>query len=55
VGASRFYRAGKNTFVILDAIDAPTLPLNTPLHIEAILFDHVTPMEVKVLDFKRLH
>ena len=47
-------QAGKDTFVVRDTIDAPALPLNTPLRIEGILFDHATPMQVKVLDFKRL-
>src|SRR5690242_13352403 len=47
-------QAGKDTFVVRNTIDAPILPLNTPLRIEGILFDHATPMEVKVLDFKRL-
>src|SRR5579864_8602225 len=51
-GGKQVLQAGKDTFVVRDTVDAPTLPLNTPLRIEAILFDHVAPMEVKVLDFK---
>ena len=47
-------QAGKDTFLVRDTIDTPVMPLNAPLHIEAILFDHATPMEVKILDFKRL-
>ena len=53
-GGKQVVQAGKNAFVVLDTIDAPTLPLNAPLRIEGILFDHATPMEVKVLNFKRL-
>jgi hypothetical protein len=53
-GGKQLLQAGKDTFVVRDTIDAPTLPRNTPLRIEGILFDHATPMEVKVLDFKRL-
>jgi copper chaperone CopZ len=51
-GGRQILQAGKDRFVVRDAIDSPVLPLNTPLHIEAILFDRVTPREVKVLDFK---
>ena len=51
-GGKQILQAGKDRFVVRDAIDSPVLPLNTPLHIEAILFDRVTPREVKVLDFK---
>ena len=50
----QFLQAGKDTFLIRDAIDSPTLPLGTPLRIEGILFDHATPMEIKVLTFQRL-
>jgi hypothetical protein len=51
-GGRQILQAGKDRFVVRDTIDSPVLPLNTPLHIEAILFDRVTPREVKVLDFK---
>jgi copper chaperone CopZ len=51
-GGKQILQAGKDRFVVRDAIDSPVLPLNTPLHIEAILFDRVTPRDVKVLDFK---
>ena len=51
-GTKQILQAGKDRFVLRDAIDTPVMPLNTPLHIEAILFDRVTPREVKVLDFK---
>ena len=51
-GTKQILQAGKDRFVVRDTIDTPVLPLNTPLYIEAILFDRVTPREVKVLDFK---
>ena len=54
MGGKHLLRAGNETFAVRDTIDTPVLPLNTPLHIEGILFDRATPMEVKVLDFKRL-
>ena len=53
-GGKQVLQAGKDRFVVRDTIDTPVLPLNTPLHIEAILFDRLTPREVKVLDFKAL-
>ena len=53
-GGKQVLQAGKDRFVVRDTIDAPALPPNTPLRIEGILFDHVTPMEVKVLNFRRL-
>lgn len=53
-GGKQIVQAGKDTFIVRDTIDTPVMPLNAPLHIEAILFDHATPMEVKILDFKRL-
>jgi len=49
VGGQRFFQAGKDKFLILDAIDSPMLPLNTPLQVEGILFDRERPMELKVL------
>src|SRR5579864_8236330 len=36
-GGKQILEAGKDTFVVRDAIDSPVMPLNTPLHIEAIL------------------
>jgi hypothetical protein len=50
----QFLQAGKDRFLIRDAIDSPNLPVGTPLRIEGILFDHATPMEIKVLTFHRL-
>ena len=48
----RVFVAGKQTFVLFEAIDSPEVPLNTPVQIEGILFDNKTPMEVKILNFK---
>jgi copper chaperone CopZ len=53
-GGKRFLLAGKDKFVLLDAIDEPAIPLNTPVRVEGILFDRATPMEVKVLTVKPL-
>ena len=50
----QFLQAGKDRFLIRNTVDSPTLPVGTPLRIEGILFDHATPMEVKVLTFQRL-
>jgi hypothetical protein len=50
----QFLQAGKDRFLIREAIDSPTLPLGTSLRIEGIVFDHATPMEIKVLSFHRL-
>lgn len=49
----RFLEAGRDKFAILDSINSPPIPVNTPLHIEGILFDKLKPMEVVVLDVKR--
>lgn len=50
----QFLQAGKDRFLVRDTIDSPRLPVGAPLSIEGILFDHATPMEVKVLTFQRL-
>lgn len=48
-GGKRFLIAGRDRFVLLDAIDSPSVPLKTEIRIEGILFDQATPMELKVL------
>jgi hypothetical protein len=48
-GGKRFLIAGRDKFVLLDAIDSPPLPLKVPVRIEGILFDHASPRELKVL------
>jgi copper chaperone CopZ len=51
-GGQRSFVAGKDRFVVLDAIDSPAIPHDTPVMIEAILYDRATPMEVKILSAK---
>jgi hypothetical protein len=48
-GGKRFLMAGRDRFVLLDAIDSPAVPLKTEVRIEGILFDQASPMELKVL------
>lgn len=48
-GAARILTAGSDRFVLLDAIDSPGVPSGVPVHIEGILYDRDTPMEIKVL------
>jgi hypothetical protein len=48
-GGKRFLIAGRDKFVLLDAIDSPPVPLKVPVRIEGILFDRSTPRELKVL------
>ena len=52
-GGKRFFLAGRDRFILMDAINSPPVPINTPVLIEGILFDQYTPMEVKVLSVKR--
>ncbi|PWU04039.1 MAG: hypothetical protein C5B51_17585 [Terriglobia bacterium] len=51
-GGERLFTAGKDKFVLLDAIDSPTVPLSIPVVVEGILLDKYTPMELKVLSVK---
>jgi len=51
-GGKQFLLAGKDKFEVLYAIDSPAVPLDTPVFVEAILWDRVAPMQVKVLTFK---
>jgi len=53
-GGKRFFVAGKNKFVLAAAGNAPAIPLAAPVSIEAILNDHLDPMEVKILSFRAL-
>jgi len=48
----RILVAGNQTFLLLEAIDSPNLPLNQPVQIEGILSDAKSPMELKVLGVK---
>jgi hypothetical protein len=53
-GGKRMFVAGKQAFLLLDAIDSPDLPLNKPVQVEGILSDGKSPMELKVLSVKPL-
>jgi hypothetical protein len=50
----RYLVAGQYKFALLDAIDSPEIPLNTPVRVEGILFDHAKPMELKVLTLHQM-
>ena len=49
----QFFVAGKDRFVLSSAVNAPKVPLETPVVIEAILNDKLNPMELRVLNFRR--
>ena len=49
----RIFETGKDRFAVLDSINSPNVPLNTPVLIEGILFDKLKPMEIVVLSAKR--
>jgi copper chaperone CopZ len=49
----RFFVAGRERFVLTPARDAPPIPADTPVLIEAMLNDLVDPMELKVLTVTR--
>lgn len=51
-GAKRMFIAGKQSFLLLDSIDSPELPLNKPVEVEGILADGKNPMELRVLSVK---
>ena len=51
-GGKQFFVAGKDKFAVMEAVSSPTVPVNTPVLIEGILNDKLTPMEVKVLNVK---
>jgi hypothetical protein len=48
-GGKRFFIAAPYKFALLDAIDSPSIPLNTQVRVEGILFDRASPMALKVL------
>ncbi|HEY7392201.1 MAG TPA: hypothetical protein VH640_27025 [Bryobacteraceae bacterium] len=56
-GGKRFFVATPYKFALLDAIDSPSMPLNTQVRVEGILFDHASPMGLKVLsiDTRQAH
>src|SRR5437016_1053400 len=46
-GGTRFFVAGRDRFVLAAASDAPQVPVNTPVLIEAMLDDRAAPIELK--------
>ena len=53
-GGKRFFVAGRDRFAVADAANAPAIPLDAPVAVEAILNDRLDPMEVRILNFKPL-
>ena len=53
-GGKRFFIAAKDKFVLPASANAPGIPLDAPVLVEAILNDRTDPMEVKILNFKPL-
>ncbi len=51
-GGKQFFVAGKDRFVLSSAANAPRLPSETPVVVEAILNDKVSPMELRIVSFK---
>ncbi|PYS03864.1 MAG: hypothetical protein DMG12_11275 [Acidobacteria bacterium] len=51
-GGKQFFVAGKDKFVLRAAANAPKIPTNTAVSIEAILNDKIYPMELRVMTFK---
>ena|SRR2546425_424155 len=54
-GGKRFFIAGKERFVLAAAANAPQIPSETPVSVEATINDRVDPMELKVMTFKLLN
>lgn len=52
-GGMKILMAGRDQFVLLDAIDSPEVPLQVSVRIEGILFDRAKPWELKILTVKR--
>jgi hypothetical protein len=53
-GGSRFFVAGKDRFVLTAAPNAPPVPADTPVLIEATINDHADPMEISVMTVKSI-
>jgi hypothetical protein len=51
-GGSRFFVAGQDRFVLVAAPNAPQVPSDTAVLIEATLNDQTDPMELKVMTVK---
>ena len=50
----RFFIAGKDKFALVSAANAPQLPSDTPVMIEAVVNDKTDPMELRIMTFKPL-
>jgi hypothetical protein len=48
----RFFIAGRDKFVLISGSNSAQIPLNTAVSIEAVVNDHVDPMELRVMTFK---
>lgn len=51
-GGKRYFVAGKDRFVLAAAANAPKVPSETPVVVEAVLNDKLNPMEIRVLAFR---
>ena len=51
-GSQRFFVAGRDRFLLAAAPNAPQIPVDTAVLIEATVDDHVDPMELKVMTVK---
>ena len=51
-GGKRFFVAGKEKFVLVQAPNGPQVPVDTPVLIEGTVNDRVDPMELKVMTVK---
>ena len=51
-GTKRIFVAGNDTFTLVEDPSGPKMPAATPIAIEAILYDRVDPMQLKVMTFK---
>jgi len=47
-------QAGKNKFALVSAANAPQLPSDPPVMIEAVVNDKTDPMELRIMTFKPL-
>lgn len=50
----QMFLAGKDKFVLAAPLNAPEAYASIPILIEAVLNDHATPMELKILNYKPL-
>jgi hypothetical protein len=48
----RFFIAGKDKFLLVNAGNSPQLPSDTPVTVEAVVNDRANPMELRIMTFK---